>query len=78
MLIKLASTWEGIRAAQILQREGVKCNMTLLLNRAQAIPSAEACAFLMSPFVGRIYDWYKKLETRCSPEIGRLVSQYAG
>ena len=59
VLIKLASTWEGIRAAQILQREGVKCNMTLLLNRAQAIASAEAGAFLISPFVGRIYDWYK-------------------
>lgn len=60
VLIKLASTWEGIRAAQILQREGVKCNMTLLLNRAQAIASAEAAAFLISPFVGRIYDWHKK------------------
>ena len=59
VLIKLASTWEGIRAAQILQREGVKCNMTLLLNRAQAFASAEAGAFLISPFVGRIYDWYK-------------------
>jgi transaldolase len=59
VLIKLASTWEGIRAAQILQREGVKCNMTLLLNWAQAIASAEAGAFLVSPFVGRIYDWYK-------------------
>jgi transaldolase len=59
VLIKLASTWEGIRAAQILQREGVKCNMTLLLNRAQSIASAEAGAFLISPFVGRIYDWYK-------------------
>jgi transaldolase len=60
VLIKLASTWEGIRAAQILQSEGVKCNMTLLLNRAQAIASAEAGVFLISPFVGRIYDWHKK------------------
>ncbi|MBZ9870458.1 transaldolase [Mesorhizobium sp. BR1-1-9] len=60
VLIKLASTWEGIRAAEILQREGVKCNMTLLLNRAQAVASAEAGAFLISPFVGRIYDWHKK------------------
>lgn len=60
LLIKLASTWEGIRAAEILQSEGVKCNMTLLLNRAQAIASAEAGAFLISPFVGRIYDWHKK------------------
>jgi len=60
VLIKLASTWEGIRAAEILQSEGVNCNMTLLLNRAQAIASAEAAAFLISPFVGRIYDWHKK------------------
>jgi len=60
VLIKLASTWEGIRAAEILQREGLKCNMTLLLNRAQAIASAEAGAFLISPFVGHIYDWHKK------------------
>jgi transaldolase len=57
VLIKLASTWD---AAQILQGEGVKCNMTLLLNRAQAVASAEAGAFLISPFVGRIYDWHKK------------------
>ncbi|GGC76271.1 transaldolase [Chelatococcus reniformis] len=64
VLIKLASTWEGIRAAQILQAEGVKCNMTLLLNRAQAIASAEAGAFLISPFVGRIYDWHKKFDGR--------------
>ncbi|MBZ9894574.1 MULTISPECIES: transaldolase [unclassified Mesorhizobium] len=64
VLIKLASTWEGIRAAQILQGEGVKCNMTLLLNRAQAIASAEAGAFLISPFVGRIYDWHKKSSGR--------------
>jgi transaldolase len=60
VLIKLASTWEGIRAAEVLQRDGIKCNMTLLLNQAQAIASAEAGAFLISPFVGRIYDWHKK------------------
>jgi transaldolase len=60
VLIKLASTWEGIRAAEVLQREGLMCNMTLLLNRAQAVASAEAGAFLVSPFVGRIYDWHKK------------------
>jgi transaldolase len=60
ILIKLASTWEGIRAAEVLQREGVMCNMTLLLNRAQAVASAEAGAFLVSPFVGRIYDWHRK------------------
>ena len=57
LLIKFPSTWEGIRAAEILQSEGVKCNMTLLLNRAQAIASAEAGAFLISPLVGHIYDW---------------------
>jgi transaldolase len=60
VLIKLASTWEGMRAAEILQRDGVMCNMTLLLNRAQAVASAEAGAYLISPFVGRIYDWHKK------------------
>jgi transaldolase len=60
VLIKLASTWEGIRAAEVLQGEGIMCNMTLLLNRAQAVASAEAGAFLVSPFVGRIYDWHKK------------------
>ena len=67
VLIKLASTWQGIRAAQIFQREGVRCNVTLLLNRAQAIASAEARAFLISPFVGRIYDWYKTLVEGISP-----------
>jgi transaldolase len=67
VLIKLASTWEGIRAAEVLQRDGIKCNMTLLLNRAQAIASAEAGAFLISPFVGRIYDWHKK-------SVGREIS----
>lgn len=60
VLVKLAATWEGIRAAEILQRDGISCNMTLLLNRAQAVASAEAGAFLISPFVGRIYDWHKK------------------
>lgn len=62
VLIKLAATWEGIRAAEILQRESVMCNMTLLFNRAQAIASADAGAFLISPFVGRIYDWHRKVE----------------
>ncbi|WP_207004333.1 transaldolase [Trinickia mobilis] len=60
VLIKLASTWEGIRAAEALQKEGVKCNMTLLFSLAQAVACAEAGAQLISPFVGRIYDWYKK------------------
>jgi transaldolase len=60
VLIKIASTWEGIRAAEILEREGIRCNMTLLFALAQAAACAEAGAQLISPFVGRIYDWYKK------------------
>jgi transaldolase len=60
VLIKLASTWEGIQAARILQKEGINCNMTLLFSMAQAVGSAEAGAKLISPFVGRILDWYKK------------------
>lgn len=59
ILIKLASTWEGGRAAQILEDEGIHCNMTLLFNQAQAIHCAECHATLISPFVGRIFDWYK-------------------
>ena len=60
ILIKLASTWEGIQAARILQHEGINCNMTLLFSFCQAVASGEANAKLISPFVGRIYDWYKK------------------
>ena len=60
VLIKMASTWEGIRAAEILEKEGIRCNMTLLFSLSQAIACAEAGAQLISPFVGRIYDWYKK------------------
>ena len=60
VLIKIASTWEGIQAAQILEKEGIRCNMTLLFCLPQAIACAEAGAQLISPFVGRIYDWYKK------------------
>ncbi len=60
VLIKIASTWEGIRAAEILQREGINCNMTLLFSLAQAVACAEAKARLISPFVGRILDWYKR------------------
>ena len=60
ILIKLASTWEGIRAAEVLQKEGIDCNLTLLFNKAQAIACADAGVFLISPFVGRILDWYKK------------------
>lgn len=60
ILIKLASTWEGIRAAEVLQGEGIDCNLTLLFSKAQAIACADANVFLISPFVGRILDWYKK------------------
>lgn len=60
ILIKIASTWEGIQAARVLQSEGVRCNMTLLFSLEQAIACAEARVQLISPFVGRIYDWYKK------------------
>ena len=66
ILIKLASTWEGIRAAEILQDEGIDCNLTLLFSMAQAVACANAGAFLISPFVGRITDWYKKAEGRDS------------
>jgi transaldolase len=59
VLIKLASTWEGIRAAETLEREGIHCNLTLLFSFAQAAACADAGVTLISPFVGRIYDWYK-------------------
>ncbi len=59
VLIKIASTWEGIRAAEVLEKEGINCNMTLLFSLPQAIACAEANATLISPFVGRILDWYK-------------------
>ena len=60
ILIKIASTWEGIRAAEILQKEGIDCNLTLLFCQAQALACAEAGVFLISPFVGRILDWHVK------------------
>jgi transaldolase len=59
ILIKIASTWEGIKAAEVLEKEGINCNLTLLFSFAQARACAEAGAFLISPFVGRIYDWYQ-------------------
>ncbi|RQW64608.1 transaldolase [Vibrio viridaestus] len=62
ILIKIASTWEGIRAAEVLEKEGINCNLTLLFSFAQARACAEAGAFLISPFVGRIMDWYKAKE----------------
>lgn len=60
ILVKLAATWEGIRAAEELQKSGIDCNLTLVFHRAQAIACADAGVFLISPFVGRITDWYKK------------------
>src|SRR5262245_6647231 len=66
ILIKVASTWEGIRAAERLERQGIHCNLTLLFSFAQAVACAEAGVTLISPFVGRIYDWYKK-------ELGRDI-----
>ncbi len=62
ILIKVASTWEGIKAVEILQKEGIDCNMTLIFSLAQAIAAANAGAFLISPFVGRIMDWFKAKE----------------
>ena len=64
VLIKIASTWEGIRAAEQLEKAGIQCNLTLLFAFAQAQACADAGVFLISPFVGRIYDWYKKAEGR--------------
>ncbi len=60
VLIKVASTWEGIRAAERLENEGIRCNLTLLFSFAQAVACADAGVTLISPFVGRIYDWYRK------------------
>ncbi len=60
ILIKIAATWEGIRAAEILEKEGINCNLTLIFSKVQAAACAEAGAYLISPFVGRILDWYKK------------------
>ena len=60
ILIKIAATWEGIRAAEILQKEGIDCNLTLLFSLVQAAACADAGVFLISPFVGRILDWYRK------------------
>src|SRR5882672_3546271 len=64
VLIKIASTWEGLAAAEQLQKEGIKCNLTLMFSLVQAVRAAEAKVQLISPFVGRIYDWYKAHEKR--------------
>ncbi len=77
ILIKLSSTWEGIKAAEELEKEGIHCNMTLLFSMAQAIGCAQAKATLISPFVGRILDWYKKAENKTSyapPEDPGVIS----
>ncbi|WP_152046595.1 transaldolase [Aureimonas psammosilenae] len=76
ILVKLGSTWEGIRAAEQLQKAGIDCNMTLIFNKAQAIAAAEAGAFLISPFVGRILDWHVKAsgKTYSSDEDPGVVS----
>ncbi len=66
ILIKLATTWEGVQAARVLEAEGIHCNLTLVFNLAQAIAAAQAGAYLLSPFVGRITDWYKKAEGKDS------------
>jgi transaldolase len=68
ILIKIASTWEGIRAAETLEKEGIHCNLTLLFSFAQAVACAEAKVTLISPFVGRIYDYYKKTTGKDIPE----------
>jgi transaldolase len=82
ILIKLASTWEGIRAAEILQRENIDCNMTLIFSLAQAVAAADAGAFLISPFVGRILDWFMKNEGKAytaetDPGVASVRSIYA-
>ncbi|WP_150539779.1 transaldolase [Actinobacillus vicugnae] len=64
ILIKIASTWQGIRAAEVLEKEGINCNLTLLFSQAQARACAEAGVYLISPFVGRILDWYKTTEKK--------------
>ncbi|MBX2812403.1 MAG: transaldolase [Myxococcales bacterium] len=85
ILIKVGTTWEGIRAAEALEREGIHCNLTLLFSFAQAIACAEAQVTLISPFVGRIYDWYKRdrgvddIAIQEDPgvvSVGRIYSYY--
>jgi transaldolase len=82
VLIKLASTWEGIRAAAELEREGIHCNMTLLFSFAQAVACAEAGVTLISPFVGRIFDWHKQqrgvqdIEIQEDPGVASVVRIY--
>jgi len=82
ILIKIAATWEGIKAAEVLEEEGISCNLTLVFNKAQAIACAEAKCTLISPFVGRIMDWYKKRDMvkcykpRDDPGVKSVTSIY--
>lgn len=78
VLIKIASTWEGIQAARVLQQEGVRCNLTLLFALPQAVACAEAGVQLISPFVGRIYDWHKKAAGAQWVEAERAGAQDPG
>jgi transaldolase len=78
VLIKLASTWEGIQAAKALEHEGIHCNLTLLFSFCQAVACAEANITLISPFVGRIYDWHKKHEGAAWVEAQRAGAQDPG
>ena len=77
ILVKIAATWEGIKAAEILEKEGITCNLTLIFSIAQAIACADAGCTLISPFVGRIFDWYKKakgVDSFPAPEDPGVIS----
>ena len=71
VLIKIAATWEGIQAARVLESEGIRCNLTLLFSLSQAVACADARVQLISPFVGRIYDWHKKQQGSAWNEVAR-------
>ncbi len=82
VLVKIAATWEGIKAASILQKDGIDCNLTLIFSLAQAAACADAGVFLISPFIGRIYDWYQKTEGKSytpetDPGIAAVKQIYA-
>lgn len=70
VLIKIAATWEGIQAASVLEAEGIPCNLTLIFHPLQAVASAQAGAFLISPFVGRIFDWYQQRDSALTTDPG--------
>jgi transaldolase len=78
VLIKIAATWEGIQAARILEREGIHCNLTLLFAFCQAVACGEAGVQLISPFVGRIYDWYKKSAGAAWDEVAKAEANDPG